>query len=149
MAARQKHRNQLEESKCACDTSSVILSLSSSSSSSSSSTSSSSSRRSKTFFRDPKDESKMTAKGKKCSKDDMVLFQEDEDYFFWHLLHLQSDFFIDPSTKFQQTRKGSTKQHSCHAGRDEEEEREEEEYRFSLAVFVADMRKDADSEIGG
>ncbi|KAH7815818.1 uncharacterized protein MONOS_12960 [Monocercomonoides exilis] len=25
----------------------------------------------------------MTTKGKKCSKDDMVLFQEDEDYFFW------------------------------------------------------------------
>ncbi|KAH7828532.1 uncharacterized protein MONOS_15532 [Monocercomonoides exilis] len=79
MAASQKYRNQLEESMCACDTSSVILS----SSSSSSSTSSSSSRSSKTVFRDPKDESKMTAKGKKCSKDDMVLFQEDEDYFFW------------------------------------------------------------------
>ncbi|KAH7820798.1 uncharacterized protein MONOS_5772 [Monocercomonoides exilis] len=75
MAARQKHRNQLEESRCTCDTSSVILSLSSS-------TPSSSSRSSKTFFRDPKDESKMTAKRKKCSKDNMVLFQEDEGYYF-------------------------------------------------------------------
>ncbi|KAH7827125.1 uncharacterized protein MONOS_13567 [Monocercomonoides exilis] len=50
-----------KKSRRACDTSSVILSLSSS-------TPSSSSRSSKTFFRDPKDESKMTAKGKKYSK---------------------------------------------------------------------------------
>ncbi|KAH7818606.1 uncharacterized protein MONOS_8544 [Monocercomonoides exilis] len=60
-----------KKSRRACDTSSVI-----------SSSFSSYSQSVKTFFNDPKDESKMTAKRKKCNKDGMVLFQEDEDYYF-------------------------------------------------------------------